>query len=112
MERLPDEAFEALGAAEAEIARAARTFHDALVLACYGLRADSDAAPARTHTLLGNVRTTATEFAHRLGRGGRDVAAVREALREVIWGAFADGGCDVAALRPIVDTLGPLLDAE
>jgi hypothetical protein len=110
MERLPHETFDPV---QAEIERAGRAFHDAVVLACYGLR-DDDAAPdaPRARALLGNVRTTATEFTHRLGRGGRDAAAVREALREVIWTALTVGGCEVTALRPIVETLAPLLDPD
>jgi hypothetical protein len=107
MESLPHEAVDA---AEAEIGRAARSFPDAVLPACYGLRTGADAP--RAQALLGNVRTTATEFAHRLARGARDAAQVREAVREVVWGALTAGGCDVAALRPIVETLAPLLDPD
>ena len=108
MERAPREAF---GAPEVDITRAERAFYDALVLASYELRAGAG-APPRAHALLGNVRTTATELAHRLARGGHDAAAVREALRAVVWDALRTSGCDVAALRPISETLGPLLDAD
>jgi hypothetical protein len=107
MERLPHEAVDAT---EAEIDRAARAFHDAVLLACYGLQTGADAT--RAHALLGNVRTTATEFVHRLTRGDRDAAEVREAVRTVVWRALTVGGCTVAALRPIVETLAPLLDAD
>lgn len=107
MEPLPDEIPDPV---EAEIERAARAFHDAVVLACYGLRADAEAP--RTRPLLGNVRTTATELAHRLRQAGRDPAAVREAVRDVIWNALTAGGCEVAALRLIVETLAPLLDRD
>ena len=107
MERLPHDAFDP---AEAEVEQAARAFHDAVVLACYGLRTEGEAARARA--LLGNVRTTATELAHRLGRAGRDATAVREAVRDVIWDALTAGGCDVAALRPIVESLAQILDPE
>ena len=73
---------------------------------------DAPTEDPRARALLGNVRTTATELAHRLGRAGRDTAAVREAVRDVIWGALTAGACEVAALRAIVETLAPLLDAE
>jgi hypothetical protein len=104
MERLPDDV---RGGQEAEIGRAARAFHDAVLLAYY---AGADAP--RAAALLGNVRTTATEYAHRLARADRDAAQVREAVRAVVWRALAASGRAVDALRPIVDTLGPLLDLD
>jgi hypothetical protein len=107
MERLPHEA---LGGAESEIDRAARAFHDALVLACYGHHPGADASRARA--LLGNVRTTAAEYAHLMTRAGRDAGEVREGVRGVVWGALAASGCTVDALRPIVEILEPLLDPE
>jgi hypothetical protein len=107
MERLPHDPTDG---AEAAIDRAARAFHDALVLACYG--AGPGAEAPRTRALLGNVRTTATDYAGLLGRSGSGPAEVREAVRATLWSALAASGCTVAALRPIVEVLGPLLDPD
>jgi hypothetical protein len=104
MERLPDDA---RSGPEAEIDRAARAFHDAVLLAYYA----GDDTP-RAAALLGNVRTTATEYAHLLARADRDAEQVREAVRAVVWRALAASGRAVDALRPIVAALGPLLDLD
>lgn len=108
MERLPYEAFDP---AEAAIDRAAHAFHDAMVLACYA-GGDHGGEATRAQALLGNVRTTATEYAHLLTHGERDTGEVREAVRAVVWRALTTSGCTVDALRPIVEVLEPLLDPE
>ena len=61
------------------------------------------------------MRTTATEYARLLARADRDGgdgSAVREGVRAIVWRALATSGCTVAALRPIVEVLGPLLDPD
>ena len=106
MERHPHDP-EGAAAEEAAIERAACAFHDALVLACYG-----GAYAGRAEALLGNVRTTATEYARLLARADGDAGAVREGVRAVVWRALAASGCTVPALRPIVEVLAPLLDPD